>query len=124
MREKLEAAWRVYGPAPDPARVPFDAKGRPWPSDGLGPYTEEFKAWSKSGTRFHRLIDAEAWLDAAMMLVPEGCVFSVMTDFGLPGRARIWGRVPLNSTPDRGWQADGDTPAEALLAAIEKARTA
>lgn len=63
----------------------------------------------------------EACLGAAMMLVPEGCVFNVMTDFGLPGRARIWGSVLPGQVQDRGWQADADTPALALAAACLKA---
>jgi len=120
MREKLEAAWREYCPAPDPARVPFDASGKPWPGDGRGPYTDEFKAWSKSGTRFHRLIDAEAWLDAAMMLTPK--------DWHMDLRgvnSGWWCRINPTADGTTGeWDAYCSTSAEALLAAIEKARTA
>lgn len=34
-----------------------------------------------------------------------------MTDFGLPGRARVYGSVLPGQSPDRGWQADAATPA-------------
>jgi hypothetical protein len=63
-------------------------------------------------------------LDAAMTLVPEGCVFNVMTDFELPGRARVWGSVSPGQTGDRGWQADAATPALSLLAAALRSRVA
>lgn len=74
------------------------------------------------GFRFAQLLDCGAYLSAAEMLLPEGLVWNVMTDFDLPGRARLWGSVLPGQVPDRGWQADGDTPALALLGAIREAR--
>lgn len=63
-----------------------------------------------------------ASIDEALTLVPEGLVWNVMTDFGLPGRARLWGEIPAGAVPDRGVSADGNTPALALCAAALKAR--
>lgn len=54
-------------------------------------------------------------IDAALTLVPEGQVWNLQTDYGLPGRARVWDGV-------RNYEADGDTPAIALCAAALKAR--
>ncbi|MEI6644081.1 MAG: hypothetical protein WCL10_18830 [Novosphingobium sp.] len=92
MREKLEEAWeRAY---PD-CRI----------------------AWMRN--RFTRLLDAEAWLDAAMMLTPK--------DWHMDLRgvnSGWWCRINPTADGTTGeWDAYCSTPAEALLAAIEKART-
>jgi len=96
MREKLAAAYDAYIPLRD---------------DG---HTQ----------RFIRLLDAEAWLDAAMMLVSEGWSVSIGEMRGI----NCWrGWLNDHNTPDgkavRHVDAEAPTPAEALLAAIEKART-
>jgi len=109
MRDKLEAAWNALYP-----ETGFQEGGL---NLGLG------------RARFRRLLDAEAWLDAAMMLVPEGACWTV---------ARYWcDDLPLE--PARYFADVGDltalsagehgliveaieaTPAEAILAAILKA---
>lgn len=91
MREKLEEAWeRAY---PD-CRI----------------------AWMRN--RFTRLLDAEAWLDAEMMLVPEGWASEVTRHADGRGEAMMWPETPARTA----W-GTAPTPAEALLAAIEKART-
>jgi hypothetical protein len=97
MREKLEEAWeRAY---PD-CRI----------------------AWMRN--RFTRLLDAEAWLDAAMMLVPDGWGWSVERE--RPTRDCMASVSPPGTEPFGPGAyivEEADTPAEALLAAIEKART-
>lgn len=73
------------------------------------------------------VVDGLAWrfpaytasLDAAMTLVPEGCVWSVMTDYELPGRARVYDADKLASH-----KSDGTTPALSLTAAALRARAA
>lgn len=103
MRDKLEAAWEVV-----------------WPDIRFRPDAESL------ANRFRRLLDAEAWLDAVVMLVPEGACWTV---------ARYWcDDLPLE--PARYFADVGDltalsagedgliveaieaTPAEALLSAI------
>lgn len=61
--------------------------------------------WNKAD-RFRRLLDAEAWTDAAMMLLPEGKGFCIMGN-----AAKVGKHVGV-----------GDMPALALLAACLKAR--
>jgi len=86
MREKLEEAW--------------DSIAR-----------ERGLSWATANTsRFTRLLDAEAWLDAAMMLWNGPVTISTNE----PPAATVSG--------SSGW-CYAPTPAEALLAAIEKART-
>lgn len=88
MREKLEAAWDAYMP-PEVSRYTYD-----------------------------RLLDIgtpEAFLAAAMMLVPEGWAWKVWSH----GYAELWTLGGKKSEAN----ASGDGPAEALLAAIEKVRT-
>lgn len=60
-----------------------------------------------------------ASLDAAASLIPEGCVWNAMIDFGLPGRARVWDGDRLKVH-----QCDGETPALALCAAALRAQAA
>lgn len=91
MRERLEAAWLVAHPYPE-----------------MGDAID----------RFTRLLDAEAWLDAAMMLVPEGWRVSLET-LADESVAHLWAYGPTRSSGS----IFAPTPAEALLAAIEKART-
>ena len=90
--------------------------------------------WYKIGGRQYERLNADTYareiprytasIDAAMTLVPEGLVWSVMTDFELPGRARLWGSVMPGQVQDRGWSADAATPALALSAAALRAREA
>ena len=94
MREKLEAAW-------------------------------ESAYWAHAISivyrpRFTRFLDAEAWLDAAMMLVPQGWTGLIPVRGGRDEEAWLW---PKDGTMNKGYRCAADTPAEALLAAIEKART-
>ena len=106
---KLEAAT-------EPDRSLFEeayeaAWGRPCWDDG------------ERGERFQRFLDAEAWTDAALSLVPEGCGWAV--DAGIYGAS--WCDVETT---------DGDyvtgtydcpgaaTPALALVIAALKARRA
>jgi hypothetical protein len=99
MREKLEAVW--VG-----SHKRLDCE---WP------------VFCRQCDRFIRLLDTEAWLDAAMMLVPEGWFFQIK---GFKGNVlfNAWVR-PNQIGTEKEVSASGPTPAEALLAAIEKART-
>jgi len=94
MREKLEAAWNEA----------HNNEKAPWEALVHAPGID----------RFIRLLDAEAWLDAAMMLVPEGREWTLQSHGGPGPMAFVAHCVRFQL---------GDTPAEALLAAIEKART-
>lgn len=85
---------------------------------------KSMRLWNENAYRFYYLGDDESdyqspayttSLDAAMSLVPDGMVWQVLTDYGLPGRARI-SDIPRLKT-----QADGETPALALTAASLRA---
>jgi hypothetical protein len=68
-----------------------------------------------------------ASIDAALTLVPEGCVWTVMTDYELPGRAHINYSIPIADErlrPPANFNADAATPAIALCIAALKARNA
>ena len=110
MREKLEEAWLPLHPKPE---LPYEAT------------REQHHAWLEASTaywqkrdRWLALLNAEAWLDAAMMLYEPGHEFMLS-----------WSRMSVDMGGNN-WKASvnrqraaGTTPAEALLAAIEKART-
>jgi len=99
MREKLEAAWN---------EAPFLDE-------------HDYAAWEHAYARFTRLLDAEAWLDAAMMLRLPGHRIKMTICEDRRTAADMWVHGP---DPDPvGPSPLYDTPAEALLAAIEKART-
>jgi len=81
----------------------------------------EYWAWQKENITywrkrdpFTRLLDAEAYLDAAVMLVPEGWNACIWTT----GAVTL--RHPVN--PMKDIPANAETPALALLAAIMKAK--
>jgi len=96
IRERLEAAFAAAFPEPE----------------------ELHKRWAfrAKETRFTRLLDAEAYLDAAIMLLPsEEWGFQIMPLFCVL-------RHPKRQELDV--EAHGKTAVEALLSAIEKARTA
>jgi len=70
--------------------------------------------------RFNRMLDAEAYLDAAVMLVPEGWEWCVDNwDGPPPTRWCAWGQFPNKGPGDDHY---AETPALALLAAIVKAK--
>lgn len=94
-------------------------------------------SWATANaSRFTRLLDAEAWLDAAMMLLPEGWRVNSMGEYG-NGMGDLTGQCYASINPrDLSHlpytyeahvatvrRADGPTIEDALLAAIEKART-
>ncbi len=106
IREKLEAAWSAT----------YD-----------GSFDPVTGAWAMTDSDVHdhftRLLDAEAWLEAAMMLVPEGW----NVDMGFrPARNLCWAEMARSEHDPLlvgKYSGRAPTPAEALLAAIEKART-
>ena len=79
-------------------------------------------AWfnGEHGARFRRFLDAEAWTDAAMMLVPEGWLWEVQwighQTKGRVANAHIWKRF------DQSHFAAAAHPALALAQACLKAR--
>lgn len=74
-------------------------------------------------TMYREVPSYTASIDTAMTLVPEGLMWSVQTDFGLPGRARLWGSVLPSQAAARSWNTDGATPAIALCIAALRARS-
>ena len=76
------------------------------------------------GARFEQLVRAEAWTDAALMLVPEGLGWRVGAN---PGASKYAGEAEIEDPKDGGWQftveANGRSPALALCIAALRART-
>jgi len=69
--------------------------------------------------RFDDLLDAEAYLDAAVMLVPEGWGVALAVD---PNGKTLCGLQRKNGAGYASASATAETPALALLAAIMKAK--
>lgn len=59
-------------PRPEAVRAPRQANGDPWPGDGLGPYTAEFRAWDDRRRSFTSLVAAGGFGDAAKRCLPPG----------------------------------------------------
>ena len=73
----------------------------------------DFREWSK---KFQRLIEAEAWTDAALLLVPEGNYAHILFKADGSGLAAI-GKLATSDPTDTG-TISAATPALALLIAI------
>jgi len=116
IRQALEEAWDKIHPLPELS----DMVSR----------DEFLKAMEVSWParlRFRRFLDAEAWTDAAMCLVPEGWGWNVSQ----PNAKAIASGLLKEHTPVRGevengseqrFIVAGETPAYALLAACLKAK--
>jgi hypothetical protein len=60
--ELFEDAYRAIFPKPK----------RIWVTDNTGDWTQEYSAWSERSWKHSDLLDAAGFLDAAIMLIPEG----------------------------------------------------
>lgn len=100
-REVLEALWKELEPKAD--------------ERGMRPLSV-----FRDKVRFNVLLDAGAYLDAAMLLVPEGHQLGIMQEHPDQWRAGMgsWGFDRADHT------GEGSTPALALCAAIDAARDA
>lgn len=78
-------------------------------------WSAEYSEWQGKQSAFCAFLDVGAWVDAAMMLVPEGCVWELSQ-----GRD---GCSALVECSDVGGQAQAATPALALTAASLRARS-
>ena len=110
----VREAWRRINPMPQ-VRVSRQANGEPWGGDGLGPYTDEYKAWKRKRVQIEAYLKAGASLDAAMSLASE---FGGQLTFFKDGTAKafLWQPYPLAV------EAKAATPALALCAASLRAR--
>lgn len=122
IRQALEEAFvTIFGPEPD-----SEYDGRAWKRNEPD-FSPTWTAYINKRTRFHRFLDAEAWTDAAMCLVPEGWGWNVSQ----PNAKAIASGLLKEHTPVRGEVENGfeqrfivaaETPAHALLAACLKAK--
>lgn len=120
-RKALEEAFRAIWPMPNREDEPE------W--QGPGTLREPlYHHWKVREVRFTAMLDAEAWLSAAEMLVPEGFMWEIGVYNNEDGfSSGIYARVskycggdgPRFEFDDRG---EGTTPALALLSAILAAR--
>lgn len=103
VRDLLETAWNTI----------HDHQVAPWRKLAVANGVE----------RFRRFLDAEAYTDAALMLVPEGWSWSIGEMRGI-GKFRGW--LNDHNTPDgiavRSVDADAETAALALAAAALRAK--
>lgn len=94
----VREAWRRINPMPQ-VRVSRQANGEPWGGDGLGPYTDEYKAWERKRVQIEAYLKAGASLDAAMSLVPEGCAVDFRRFANGKARAVVWRTVTHPEPP-------------------------
>lgn len=105
-REALEALWKLCEPNPVDWKI------------GGAEATPAYWAWLERREQFKAMLDAGAYLSAAMMLVPDGYQMGIMQErydnwqVGLG----LWG---LNRADRKG---EGSTPALALCEAIRAAK--
>lgn len=100
-RQALEEAFRTVFPPPPNAHLGIDVPA--------------LEAHTQIVRRFRRFLDAEAWTDAAMMLVPEGWDYALYSrGEAAVHRSRSGRRTFLEGTADH--------PALALAQACLKAR--
>ena len=113
-REVLEALWLTTQVPPFYERI----------CEGNCPICQ----WEAKRLRFRAMLDCGAYLDAAMMLVPEGMAIDRLSIW--PGQAAgcsLWGTRNVNGErwhhiDDGRFEGEGETPALALCAAITKAK--
>jgi len=110
-RELFKDVWREVFPRP----------ARTWVTDNASEWTPEYTDWQELQDRFYELLDAEAWLDAAMTLVPDGWVWSMNT-FAEPNRSASAYLMNASDEIIRTIKQYIATPALALCAASLRAR--
>lgn len=118
-REMFEDIWREVFPKPE----------RIWVTDNAGDWTPEYAAWQERQHRFYDLLDAGAFLDAAMRLVPEGWNWMagnrdqpIARAYVNNGQLQFVGIGTRRNTESRWFEVVAATPALALCAAALRAR--
>ncbi len=116
-RELMEAVFDAIDPAPD-------CDWQNWSSERISKQDADdkaaFSAWldrDKRRMKFYRLLDAEAYLDAAMLMVPEG--------WHIEGFKQGCGATPVRIVVHCWYDIErgsAKTPALALCAASLRAR--
>lgn len=124
--ELLDEAFRLCFPKPR----------RIWVTDNSGPWTDEYGAYHELSWRFHGMIEAGAFLDAAMQLVPKGWTAWELrsalyhADWELRSRRALASyhaeisRLDEEIKAEEVVSANAATPALALCAASLRARAA
>lgn len=80
--------------------------------------------WKEPWFRFSRLVDAEAWTDAALTLVPEGLFWHVACGKVRPDEPLGGAQVVVPNSDEVIGEGEAITPALALCIAALKARLA
>jgi len=121
-RALLEEAWNAVFEAPKHYRVSVQSDGTPWPGDGIGPYTEEAKEWLTANRKFHACVTASAYVDAALMFVPEGMRYHLTVDptGGFAGAGSAMATVKTGVRQEEVY-GEATTPALAILSASLRA---
>lgn len=115
-RQALEEAFKAIYPEPYASAI-FRCQ-RPYEDishelDGLFP---DWDKWNVVRLRFRRFLDAEAWTDAALILVPEGKCWHIRYD------PRLTGATVMDQDGFNQHHTLAETPALALLEACLEAR--
>lgn len=118
-RQVLEEAWeRITVRPPSYALACRDDSNSDETLRKLG---EQVWDWAERKARFHRFLDAEAWTDAALMLVPEGWLWRLMpSDTQGHWLSEVW----ADGTGDCEFGARADHPSLALAQAALRAQEA
>jgi hypothetical protein len=121
--ELMEDVFRAVFPKPE----------RIWVTDNNGDWTGEYTVWQANQSSYYELLEAQAFLDAAMTLVPEGWRMAALCERS-PWFCRMetldfdsvtWGKGSdwiTDITAGQETTAKAATPALALTAACLRAR--
>ncbi|WP_030539576.1 hypothetical protein [Sphingobium sp. DC-2] len=99
----------------------FPAPSQIWEDEEREEWTADYEKWHQLGWTFANFLDASAYLNAAMLLVPEGWEWQADTlKIGAERDKHAWFRL---HRPDYGeqFEAEAATPALALCAAAIRA---
>jgi len=102
----------------------FPKPGKIWADEDRSQWTGEYESWHVRQVAFYEFVYAEAWLDAAMSLVPEG--WAICTGHGVEGEQGSYFTMLTYLDPETESEtvreATGDNWAATICAAALRAK--
>lgn len=79
-RDFIKGAFALLDPQPAQIHVACQPDGSPWPPNTIGSYTPEWRGWKNRFLSFRTAVDANAYIDASLMLVAPQYVNDCLRD--------------------------------------------